>query len=59
MTTLLSNLNRFKKNFTGRFSGKFAVKPILKIPPHLAHVATLPCEKFIAESASEKKFLNR
>jgi len=29
---------------TGRFLGKFAVKWILKIPPHLAYVATLPCE---------------
>jgi len=26
------------------FLGKFAVKWILKIPPHLAYVATLPCE---------------
>jgi len=29
---------------TGRFLGKFAVKWILKIQPHLAYVATLPCE---------------
>ena len=36
MTIMLSNLNRFKKN-TGRFLGKFAVKWILKIPPHLAY----------------------
>jgi len=33
-----------KRKFTGRFLGKFAVKWILKIPPHLAYVATLPCE---------------
>jgi len=32
------------KKFTGRFQGKFAVKWILKVPPHLAYVATLPCE---------------
>jgi len=44
MTIILSNLNRLKKIFTGRFLGKFAVKWILKIPPHLAYVATLPCE---------------
>jgi len=44
MTTILSNLNELKKKFTGRFLGKFAVKWILKIPPHLAYVATLPCE---------------
>jgi len=32
------------KKFTERFLGKFAVKWILKIQPHLACVATLPCE---------------
>ena len=36
------------KNFTGRFLGKFAVKQILKIPPHLAYVATLPCETLMS-----------
>jgi len=48
MPIILSNLNRFKKKFTGRFLGKFAVKRILKIPPHLAHVATLPCETLMS-----------
>jgi len=43
VTILLSNLNRLKK-FTGRFLGKFSVKLILKVPPHLAYVVTLPCE---------------
>jgi len=38
MTVLLSNLNRLKK-FIGRFLDKFAVKWILKIPPHLARLA--------------------
>ena len=33
------------QNFlTGRFLSKFAVKRILNISPHLAYVATLPCE---------------
>jgi len=42
--------------FTGRFLGKFAVKCILKIPPHLAYVATLPCEtSFSAEQAISDK----
>jgi len=41
MTIILSNLNRFKKKNYGRFLGKFAVKWILKIPPHFACVATL------------------
>ena len=44
MTIILSNLTRFKIvffYFTGRFHGKFAVTWILKVPPHLAYVATL------------------
>ena len=53
MTIILSNLNRFKK-ITGRFLGKFVVKWILKIPPHLAYVATLPCETL----ASAKQAIN-
>ena len=32
------------KFFIGRFLGKFAVKQLSEIPPHLAYVATLPCE---------------
>ena len=49
MTIILSNLNRFKKAiFTGRFLGKFTVKWILKIQPHLAYVATLPCETLMS-----------
>ena len=43
MAIILSNPNRFKK-FTGRFLGKFAVKWIFKIPPHLLYVVTLLCE---------------
>jgi len=35
--------------FTGRFLSKFAVKWILNIPPHLAYVATLPCETLMSE----------
>jgi len=31
------------KKFTGRFPGKFVVKLLFKIPPHLAYAATLPC----------------
>jgi len=38
------------KNFTRRFSGKFAVKSLLKIPPRLAYVATLPCETLVSEN---------
>jgi len=42
MIIILSNLNRFKKIFTGRFFGKFAVKWILKVPSHL------PCETLMS-----------
>ena len=48
MTIILSIFNRFKKFFAGRFPGKFAVKWISKIPPHLAYIATLPCETSIS-----------
>jgi len=44
MTIILSILNRFNSFFTERFLGKFAVKRISTIPPHLACVATLPGE---------------
>ena len=47
MTIILSNLNRLK-------NGKFAVKWILKIPLHLAYVATLHCETLM----STKQALN-
>ena len=40
--------NRFKHIFSGRFPGKFVVKWILKIKPHLAYVATLPCETLMS-----------
>ena len=48
MTTILSNLNRFLKFLAGRFLGKFVVEWILKILPHLAYVATLPCETLMS-----------
>ena len=34
--------------------GKFAVKWILKIPPHLAYVATLPCETLMSAKQALK-----
>jgi len=46
MTIILSYLNRFKN--TGRFFGKLVVKWILKIPLHLAYVATLLCETLMS-----------
>ena len=47
MTIILSNLSQLKK-FTGKFLGKFLVKWILKFPPHLAYVATLPCDTLMS-----------
>jgi len=55
MTIILSNLNRFKNFFTGRFLGKFAVKWIFKIPPHFEYVATLPRETLSAKQAINNK----
>ena len=43
----LSNLTDLKK-ITGRFLGKFVIKWILKIPPHLAYAARLPCETLMS-----------
>jgi len=49
MTIIISNLNRFKNFFHWKVRcKKFAVKWILKIPPHLAYVATLPCETLMS-----------
>jgi len=39
----------------GKFLSKFAVKWILKISPHLAYVATLPCETMSAKQAINDK----
>ena len=54
MAILLSNLNQVYIFFTGRFLGKFAVKWILKVPPHLACVATLPCETLMSAKQAIK-----
>ena len=49
MTTILSSLNQYYLQiFTGRFFSRFAVKWILKIPPHLAYVAALLCETLMS-----------
>jgi len=51
MTIIQSILNRLRT-----FSTKFAVKRISKIPPHLAYVATLPCETLMsAKQATDDK----
>jgi len=52
MTIIQSNVNQCKKNISleDSFLNKFAVKRIgqLEIPPHLAYVATLPCETLMS-----------
>ena len=49
ITIILSNLNRFTKLFfTEKFLGEFSLKCILNIPPHLACVATLPCDTLMS-----------
>ena len=50
MAIILSNLNWFTKIFTGRFLGKFSVNRLLKLPPVLAYVATLPCVTLLSEN---------
>ena len=45
LSQFLINVRNF---FTGRFLGKFAVKWISKMPPHLAHIATLPFETLMS-----------
>jgi len=56
MTIILSNVNRFTHFFTERFLGKFAVNWLLKIPPLLAYISTLPC-KTLTTLMSENKRL--
>ena len=45
MTIILSNLNRFKIIFIGRF---LVLKRILKITLYLVYVATLRCETLMS-----------
>jgi len=37
-------LTDFQNSFTVRLSSKRVMKQLLKIPPYLKRVATLPCE---------------
>jgi len=43
-------LTDFHSSFTANLSSKFATKLSLSIPPHLAYVATLPCEISVSEN---------
>ena len=42
-------LTDFQNSFTGRLTGKFATNSYLNTPPHLKHVATVPCEIWMSE----------
>ena len=43
-------LNDFQNSFTDRLSGKFAIRSLWNIAPHLRCVTTLPCEIFMFEN---------
>jgi len=48
----------FKNFFTATFSGKFAIKWSLEIPPLLKHVATLPCEILVVKTEPIQQRVN-
>ena len=50
MAKIQSISTDFQNFVNSRFLGKFAVKWLLKIPPNLAYVATLPCETLMSEN---------
>jgi len=50
MVAPLLILNQFSNFLTIRSFSKFAAKYLLKIPPHLICVATLPCETLTSEN---------
>jgi len=43
-------LTDFQNLFTDRFTGEYATKSSLIIPPHLKRVTALPCETSISEN---------
>ena len=40
-------LTDLQNSFTDRINGKFTIKSLWNIPPHLRYVTTLPCEIFL------------
>ena len=49
MTIILSNRSRLQTFFSLKESlVNFAVECILNVPPHLAYIATLPCETVVS-----------
>jgi len=43
-------LTDFQNLFTDRFTGEYATKWSLTIPPHMKRVTALPCEAPISEN---------
>ena len=54
MTIRVSDLNRFLKNLSEIFLGKFVVNYLLKVPPRLPYVATLSCETLMSAKQANK-----
>jgi len=46
-------LTDFQNSFTIRLSSKRVMTESLNIPPHLIHVATLPCEMWMSGNDRE------
>jgi len=58
LTTIILSSQPIFLKLTGRFHGKFVVKWILKIPPQLAYVATLPCETLMSAQQNKPLTIN-
>ena len=41
----LTSIDRLENSFTVRLGSKLGMRPVSYFPPHLQHVATLPCKK--------------
>ena len=48
-------LTDFQNSFTDRLTSKIATNSYLNIPPHLKHVATLPCEIWMSEKLQQSE----
>ena len=50
MATVQSDLNRFSVFFYWKTARQIGSKAVIKIPPHFAYVATVPCETLSLEN---------
>ena len=51
-------LTDFQNFFTDKFTGKYATKPSLTIPPHLRCVDELPCETSVSENGKYENLMH-